>query len=160
VAPKTAGILHACGVTRILGTRGLRRAIPGWSHESWTAPHSSLDRVTTETVDEVCLAYGGRPPKYVVYLPGVGRDASTVLSVKAPARRYRPSPPMSTVEPLGCETMGTARVPCYHGGGLLPGACDWWTLVLTPGLYAPKGQWALRSLTLEEVLIVKGLGVG
>jgi hypothetical protein len=41
---------------------------------------------------------------------------------------------------------------------LLPEFIDRKTCVLTPGAYAPKGKWALRPLTLEEILVAKDFG--
>jgi hypothetical protein len=55
--------------------------------------------------------------------------------------------------------MGTTRFPVFHGKGLLPERCDKRTVVLAPGLFAPKGTWAQRNLTIEEVLIAKDWGL-
>jgi hypothetical protein len=62
------------------------------------------------------------------------------------------------MSPLGCAQLGTTRFPVYHGGGLLPERCDKRTIVLAPGLFAPKGNWAQRNLTVEEILIAKDCG--
>jgi hypothetical protein len=158
VLPTTARLLQSCGVTRILGTRGIRRAIPQWTNVGWSAAHWKLGGVTNEEVSGVCLALGSAPPASHHSLDSIGRDASTVLSIKAPGRKYRPSPRSSTVSPLGCEQLGTPLYPVYHGGGLLPGGCDKRTVVLSPGLYAPQGSWLQRTLTMEEVLIAKDCG--
>jgi hypothetical protein len=56
---------------------------------------------------------------------------------------------------LGYENLGTEQCPYYHGGGLLPAIIDRHTEVLTPGIFAPKNSWALRCLTVEEVLVAK-----
>jgi hypothetical protein len=115
-----------------------------------------LGGVTTEQVDGVCLSFGLRAPVAVKTIPGVGQDASTVLSIKAPTHMYRPAPKNTTVEPLECEIIGSrSSSECYHGGDLLPGNSDQQTMVLTPGLYAPKGQWAMHSLTMEEIIVAK-----
>jgi hypothetical protein len=114
--------------------------------------------VTTEKVSGVCVALGSTPPTEVDGPERVGRDASIVRSVKAPAIPYRAAPSQSTVSPLGCEQLGTRDSPCFHGGGLLPEGCDRKTVVLTPGLFAPKGKWAKRTLTIKEVLISKDCG--
>jgi hypothetical protein len=158
VGAASARLLETCGVTRILGTRGLRRAIPHWTHDSFTAAHWTLGGVTTEEVTGVCLALGSSTPSCHAIPSSVGRDASTVLSVMAPARKYRPTPPSTTVTPLGCEQLGTPLHPIYHSGGLLPGSCDKRTVVLTPGVFAPKGNWAQRNLTIDEVLTAKDCG--
>jgi hypothetical protein len=158
VPSHTARHLQTCGVTRILGTKGDRRLIPGWTHGSWVASHTQLGGVTTEKVSGVCLLLGSTPPTEVDGPEGVGRDASTVLSVQAPAIRYCAAPSQSTVLPLGCEQLGTRDSPCFHGGGLLLEGCDRKTVVLTPDMFAPKGKWAKRTLTIEEVLISKDCG--
>jgi hypothetical protein len=154
----SARLLETCGITRILGTRGLQRSIPHWTHESWTAAHWSLGGVTTKEVTGVCLTLGSSNLYRHVIQPSVGRDASTVLSVQAPAQKYQPGPPSSTMTPLGCEQLETELTPIYHGDGLLPGKCDKCTVVLTPGLFAPKGNWAHRNLNLDEVLTAKDCG--
>jgi hypothetical protein len=158
VGAASARLLETCGITRILGTRGLRRSIPHWTHESRTAAHWRLGGVTTEEVSGVCLTLGSSNLYRQAIQPSVGRDASTVLSVQVPVRKYRPAPPLSTVTWLGCEQLGTELIPIYHGGGLPPGACNKCTVVLTPGLFAPKGDWAQRNLTLDEGLTAKDCG--
>jgi hypothetical protein len=90
--------------------------------------------------------------------PVVPRDASIMLSVQAPTHRYRDPPQAAVLAPLCCENLGTWRDPYFHGGGLLPDDIDQKTRVLTPGVYAPKGKWALRSLTVEEVIVAKDFG--
>jgi hypothetical protein len=133
VASDTARFLQTCGVTRILGTKGIRRSIPGWSHATWTSEHVRLGGVATEKVEGVCLSLGSISPAGIERPDGVGRDASAVLSIKAPARHHQPAPPTSTVSPLGCQDLGTSRFPCFHGGGLLPGNCDRKTVVSSVG---------------------------
>ncbi len=113
---------------------------------------------TSDGVGGGCRALGSSTPSCHAIRSSVCRDASTVLSVMAPARKYRPTPPSTTVTPLGCEQLGTRDSPCFHGGGLLPEGCDRKTVVLTPGLFAPKGKWAKRTLTIKEVLISKDCG--
>jgi hypothetical protein len=44
------------------------------------------------------------------------------------------------------------------GGGLLPDTIDGKTRVLAPGLFVPKGHWALWPLTVEEVVVAKDFG--
>jgi hypothetical protein len=81
-----------------------------------------------------------------------------MLSVQAPSHRYKPAPSTAVLTPLGCKNLGSFAAPYYHGGGLLPGTLDRKTRVLAPGLYAPKGHWALRPLTVEEVFVAKDFG--
>jgi hypothetical protein len=89
VASDTARFLQTCGVTRILGTKGIRRSIPGWSHAIWTSEHARLGGVATEKVEGVCLSLGSISPAGIERPDGVGRDASGVLSIKqAPARHH------------------------------------------------------------------------
>jgi hypothetical protein len=102
----------------------------------------------------VCLTRGNTPQIREI-LPDVGeRDASTV----ALAHKFCTSPAMSVVTPIGCANLGSEDQPHYHGGGHLPGSIDRKTYVLTPGVYAPKKSWALRPLTIEEVLLAKDNG--
>jgi hypothetical protein len=51
--------------------------------------------------------------------------------------------------------LGCSKHPIYHGGGLLPGMIDRKTRVLTPGVYAPPGKWAVRPMSYLEVLLSK-----
>jgi hypothetical protein len=97
VSSETARFLQTCSITRILGTKGIRRNIPGWSHSTWTGCHARLGGVTTASVTGVCLAVGEQPLLSIEQPDEVGCDASTVLSIKAPARQYRlaPSHPLS-----------------------------------------------------------------
>jgi hypothetical protein len=118
VSANSARLLQAVGVTRIIATKGVCRPLPGWPHDSWTAEHCRLGGVTTEKVTGACLSYGPHAPVGVFMQPEVGRGASTVLSIKAPARKYRSAPGNSVVHPLGCEDVGTAHQPCYHGVGV------------------------------------------
>jgi hypothetical protein len=143
------------GLKRIIGNKPLRRSIPGWTHDSWSFQHCDIGGVTTGRMNGVCLALGTSSPGSQDLPTSVPRDASTVLCVQAPSRKYRPAPSCCVVVPLGCVNLGSSERPYYHGGGLIPGNSDRNTEVLSPGIYAPKGQWALRSLTLEEVLIAK-----
>ena len=86
---------------------------------------------------------------------GVPRDASTVLSMMAHVKHYRPSPVSLAVEPLQAKNVGTHELPVYHGGGLLPASVHKGVRVLTPGIFAPKGQWGIQLLTVEEILLAK-----
>jgi hypothetical protein len=88
VIPSTARLLESCGVTHILGTKGIRQAIPDWTHDSWKATHWDLGGVTTAEVTGVCLSRDTRAPVGLAISASVGCDASTVLSVKAPAKKY------------------------------------------------------------------------
>jgi hypothetical protein len=90
-----AGLLNSSGVTRVVGTRGLRWPIPGWSHSSWVANHWVLGGVTSDSVLGICSNWGLLlPTTTLLKLKGIaGCDAtSTVLGVKAPAHKYRSAP--------------------------------------------------------------------
>jgi hypothetical protein len=160
VVADTAQLLISSGVTRILGTtQGIWRKLSDWTHSSWQSAHWNFGGMTTTTkVAGVCLLLGSDGLKSLDIAESVGQDAGTVLLVKAPARKYRPAPTTPTMSPLGCTQLGTPQFPVYHGGGLLPECCSKWTIVLAPGLFAPKGNWAQRNLTVEEILIAKDCG--
>jgi hypothetical protein len=111
VTTHTAQHLQACGITRILTTKGARQAVTGWTPASWTADHCRLGGVTIEAVTGACYAYGSQAPVGISYPASVGRDVSTVLSIKAPARIFWPPPANTVVEPLGCEKLRTSAHP-------------------------------------------------
>jgi hypothetical protein len=75
----------------------------------------------------------------------VPRDASTVLSLKAHAKFFRPRPTLEVVDPLRCVNLGSVEKPIYHGRGLLPAALSRITWVLTPFMFSPKinNEWGL-----------------
>jgi hypothetical protein len=146
------------GLECLIGTKNLRRPIKGWKHDNVAVRHCDVGGVTTSASQGVCLVQGNQKPTTIIRDPVVPRDASTMLSVQAPTHRYRDPPQAAVLSPLGCENLGTLRAPYFHGGGLLPDQIDRKTLVLTPGVYAPKGKWALRSLTVEEVIVAKDFG--
>jgi hypothetical protein len=53
-----------------------------------------------------------------------------------------------------CRNLGTSEKSYYHGGGWLPGdLSSHQTRVLTLGIFAPKGTWALCPLTFSEFLV-------
>jgi hypothetical protein len=64
----------------------------------------------------------------------------------------------SMVEPLGYKQLRINPFPCFHGGGLLPENCNRGTVMLTQGMFAPKGKWVMHNLTVKEVLIAKDCG--
>jgi hypothetical protein len=158
VTLKTCELAEKLDLACILGTKSLRRPIQGWTHDSWTVQHCDRGGVTTRLTTGCCLIPGVNFPKLECLEGSVPRDASTVLDARAPARKYRAAPLNCVVMPLGCENLGSDGKPYFHGGGLLPGDLDRRTEVLTPGVYARKGDWALRRLTLEEVLVAKDYG--
>jgi hypothetical protein len=159
ITSRTCSMATQLALKGILGTKPLRRPIPGWCHDSWGLRHCDRGGITTRQTTGVCLLIPGATTPTIQSLgPSVPRDASTVLCPQAPAHKYRPAPPRSVVQPLGCEELGPTDKPYFHGGGLLPGDLDRRTEVLTPGVFASKGDWALRDLTLEEVLVAKDFG--
>jgi hypothetical protein len=137
----------------ITGTTSLRRPISGWCHDTWAFSHCEVGGVTTRSTQGCCLIPGTQPLPFAV-----PRDASTVLCPMATSLKYRPAPVSRVMFPLGCKNLGTTAHPHYHRGGLLPGNLDRRTEVLSPGVFAPKRHWALRNLTLEEVLLAKDFG--
>jgi hypothetical protein len=114
--------------------------------------------VTTLDTTGVFMVPGNISPPVTALSIVVPRDASTVLCSQAPATMYRSGPPDRVVQPLGSENLGTSTKPFYHGGGLLPGALDRKTLVLTPGVFTSQVKWALRRLTYKEILVANDFG--
>jgi hypothetical protein len=151
-------LAECVGLECLLGTKNLRRPIKDWKHDNVAVRHCDVGGVTTSSSQGVCLLQGNRLPTRILQDQVVPRDASTMLSVQAPTHRYRDPPQAAVLSPLGCENLGTSQAPYFHGGGLLPDQIDCKTRVLTPGVYAPKGKWALRSLTVEEVIVAKDFG--
>jgi hypothetical protein len=158
ITVKTCALASKLALERILGTKPLRRPIGGWSQAVWTLRHCDQGGVTTRLTAGCCLHPGVSSISWESSAVSVPRDASTVLDPRAPSHKYRPAPPSCVVMPLGCLNLGVDAKPYFHGGGLLPGDLDRRTEVLTPGIYAKKGDWALRRLTLEEVLVAKDYG--
>jgi hypothetical protein len=158
--PNTAicALSERIGLECLVGTKNLRRSIRGWRHDSYAFKHCDVGGVTTTPMHGVCLLRGDQLPLRDFLPSFVPRDASTMLSVQAPTHKYRVAPASVVLTPLGCENLGSLRKAYYHGGGLLPETIDRKTCVLAPGVYAPKGHWALRPLTLEEVLVAKDFG--
>jgi hypothetical protein len=148
--------IHGFGLFTLVGTRVPRRPFPGWLHHTLAVSHADVGGVTLAklnvyamTLDEGTLALPlvSSPP------PSVQRDASTILQVKVNSSQFRPAPPKCHLVPLECLDLGPVDRPYYHGGGLLPQAISRKVRVITPTLFAPKGQWGLRSLSHEEVLL-------
>jgi hypothetical protein len=156
--PQICRLGELFGIGCIIGTQNVRREISGWRHDSYSLCHCEVGGVTITPTPGVCLLYGDQLPLRAALPTAVSRDASTMLSVQAPAHRYKHAPTNPVLKPLGCENLGSACAPYYHGGGLLPAFIDCRTRVLAPGLYAPKGHWALRPLTVEEVFVAKDFG--
>jgi hypothetical protein len=111
-----------------------------------------------EAVAGVCLSFGSTVPTTIMITGSVGRVASTVLSVKAPAHKYMSAPQSATVTPLVCEQLGTLQSPIFHEGWLLPQHCNKCTMALALGLFSPKENWAQRNLTVDKVFIAKDCG--
>jgi hypothetical protein len=146
------------GLDCIIGTKNVRRRIDGWRHDSFAFKHCDVAGVTITPSHGVCLLRGDQLPLRSALPFYVPRDVSTMLSVMAPTHKFRAAPEEPVLTPLGCANLGTLEHPYYHGGGLLPPSIDRRTRILAPGLYAPKGHWALRPLTLEEVVLAKDFG--
>eukprot|EP00978_Attheya_sp_CCMP212_P010278 scaffold24789_cov50-Attheya_sp.AAC.1 len=134
--------MQSLGLSTAVATRGLRRALPGWESKSVQISHSEVGGITTKEVDVTCLgpAFSGTPvPSWVL------KDTVSFS--------YRPVPSSIHLLPLRCEQLGNGSSKYYHGGGLLPDTISRGTRVLTPTLFAPKGSWAVRCLSVEEVLL-------
>jgi hypothetical protein len=158
VTTQICALATTLGLKGVLGTSSMRRKIDDWSHDTWSTTHCEVGGVTTRRTHGCYLVPGSKAPAAFDSPPCVGRDASTVLSPMTTAFKFRPLPEERVLFPLRCENLGSAHQPVYHGGGLLPGSLDTHTAVLTPGVFVPKHNWALRPLTLEEVLVAKDFG--
>jgi hypothetical protein len=148
--------IHAFGLSTLIGTRVPRRPFPGWLSHSLAVSHPDVGGITTAklslyamTLNEGTLS--SPLPSAPVF--SVQRDASTILQVKVNSSQFRPAPPECHLVPLECRDLGPVDRPYYHGGGLLPGAISHKVWVLTPTLFVPKGNWGLRSLSHEEILL-------
>ena len=148
------------GIHTMFGTKGIRRAFPGWTLETQRVEHAKVGGVTTgyATVTALTRITNGLRPGPLPFV--VERDASTVLSVKPFVKTFRAVPASIPADDLRCLNLGSPGHPHYHGGGLLPGVLDRGVWVLAPGLFVPKGQWGLRHLTSEEILVAKDFSPG
>jgi hypothetical protein len=80
------------GVTCLIGTKTLQRPIAGWTHDKWSFQHCNMGGITTSCMAGCCLALGNEPPRLQALPYLVPQDASSVLCVQAPARKYWPAP--------------------------------------------------------------------
>jgi hypothetical protein len=159
----TSGLLDALGVVGIqdvISTQTPRRPCFGWHSVFVDVPHHEVGGVTTRVITLVRHSRGllkGLPLLLPIVAP---RDASTVLSHSTFGRYFRPKPLTTLVEPLRCMNLGSMSHPYYHGHGWLPAMLDRSTRVLTPVLNSStnEGQWALRTLSGEEILLCYDIG--
>jgi hypothetical protein len=141
----------------LIGTVGLRRQVPGWQGDSMSIRHCEFGGITTGLTRGICLTRG-HPPSSRNFTGdcGTGREHS-----------FKRNCPLSQVSAFsskvhrltfGMPEFGVVRTASLSWWGHLPGSIDRKTWVLTPGVYASKKSWALRLLTVEEVLIAKDNG--
>jgi hypothetical protein len=146
-----SALFEGLGVRTVYYTQRMRRRLPGWNNFNACVQHASVGGVTLRTLRFGVLgkAAVGRP----LFGPPVApRDVSTVLSVMPQHHGVRKAPECRHLTDFGCTNLGNTTRPIYHGGGWLPATVTPSTRVLTPGIYAPKGTWALRPLTFGEYL--------
>jgi hypothetical protein len=137
---------EALRLTKMLGTKSLRRLIPGWLGVSRTFGHAFLGGVTTGQMSITCLVKGSMVDFYGDVQQAVPRDASTVMVSRHFVGEWREAPSSRTLEPLRCANLGTDSDPIYHSGGLLPGSLDRTVKVAVPSQFAPVGNWGARTL--------------
>jgi hypothetical protein len=149
-----SAVFEGLGVRKTNYTRRMRRRVPGWDNVDATIDHAGVGGVTTHTLRfGVLCKDGGIKPQG---MPSVApRDVSTVLGVTPQHYSIRNAPSARHEGDGVCRNLGTSEKPYYHGGGWLPGDLSHQTRVLTPGIFAPKGTWALRPLTFSEFLVCK-----
>ena len=148
-------VADTVGLTHLLCTRSPRRVPRDWSTGHHTSvSHTLVGGVTQGVVCISCIRRSSQPTLSPSPLPAfASRDASTVLGLKASCWGFRPAPASATVTPLCARSLGTTRESVlYHGGGWLPYPLHRRVHVLTPSLFAPKGQWGIRTLTQQEIL--------
>jgi hypothetical protein len=71
---------EALCLTKMLGTKSLRRPIPGWQSETRNFGHAFVGGVTTGQLAVTCLAKGSMGVSYGDLPQAVPRDASTVMA--------------------------------------------------------------------------------
>eukprot|EP00978_Attheya_sp_CCMP212_P007605 scaffold17564_cov59-Attheya_sp.AAC.6 len=81
------------GLSTVVATRGLRRALPGWESKSVQISHSDVGRITTKEVGvTVCSLTPHLFNVSSVPGPCIQRDASTLMGFKGHSLFYRPVP--------------------------------------------------------------------
>jgi hypothetical protein len=159
----TGGLLEALaavGIEEVVSTQTPRRFCRGWNSTFIVVPHFAVGGVTTRIVT---IVRHSKTPLSDVPAPlefAAQRDATTVLSHATFGRYFRPKPVNTVVDPLRCLNLGTIANPFYHGHGWLPGVLSRGLRVLTPVLnsLAHKGQWGLRTISGEEILLCNDIG--
>jgi hypothetical protein len=159
----TVGLLDALavkGIVDVLSTQTPRRACCGWYSSFVVVPHSEVGGVTIRVLT---IVRHSKNPLVGLPLPlevTAHRDAATVLSHATFGRYFRPKPINTLVDPLRCFNLGSILHPYYHGHGWLPSVLDRNVQVLTPVLNSIThgGQWGLRTMSCEEILLCNDIG--
>jgi hypothetical protein len=146
-----SALFEGLGVHTVYYTQRMRRRLPGWNNFNACVHHAGVGGVTLRTLRFEVLGESsvGRPSFGPPIAP---RDVSTVLSATPQHHGVRKAPKCRHLPDFGCKNIGNTERPVYHGGGWLPATVTLSTRVLNPGIYAPKGTWALRPLTFGEYL--------
>jgi hypothetical protein len=145
----------ALGLTALMGTKSARRPVFGWIGQPRQFSHAHGGGVTCATMAITCLVRGTQLRNYGEICDSVPRDASTVMASRPFVSTWMQAPEHRTLEPLRCANLGTASLPIFHSGGLLPEVLDRTVRVAVPSQFAPKGKWGARGLTTKEVLLAK-----
>jgi hypothetical protein len=151
------GLVNGMSIQQVVGTKRGRRGFEGWLANSQEVAHDEVGGITAQKACITGMRKTGEPWEGSDLPFVVGRDASTVLSVMEPARRFRQAPANSGIIPLQCRNLGSETHPVYHGGGLLPDVLDKSVQIVTPTLFAKPGFWGLRGLSSKEILLAKDL---
>jgi hypothetical protein len=146
---------EALCLTKMLGTKSMRRPIPGWQSETRNFGHAFVGGVTTGQLAVTCLAKGSIGVSYGDLPQAVPHDASTVMALRPFVGVWTEAPNSGTLEPLCCKNLGTGSHPIYHSGGLLPGVLDRTVKVAVPSQFAPVGNWGIHNLTAKEICFAK-----
>lgn len=147
-------LLQSGTIGGVILTKGLRRSIPGWYHQSVTVPHIDLGGVTNSVRVFTFITWKQLP---VFCLPSqpVPRDVSTVLE-DAPTGVGRAAL-SGEIDPLQVVYVSPTEI---HGRGLVPWPLPRGIQVRTPCLYARTGQWVCRRFTWHERLAILDIPLG
>jgi hypothetical protein len=147
-------VLEGLRLTSILYTKRLRQKLVGWNDVHTKIRHQEVGGVTHYTLQLGVLTKGEIPRMKPLGMIAP-RDVTTVLSVMHPHYILRMAPGRWHIGDGECCDRGTEHSPFYHGGGWLPADLTPKIRVLTPGIYAPKGTWGIRPLTINVFLACK-----
>jgi hypothetical protein len=141
----------------VTATLAARRALLGWNSKKVLVSHTRIGGVTEAQPQKHRFDRCASDYKVGSIAPGPPRDVETVLSSQGGTGHYSTAPVARAVEPLAVVNLGCNKHPIFHGGGMLPGVLDRGIRVLTPCVYAPQVNWAVRPISYLEALVCKDL---